>query len=1334
MKTNGNNKKTSDYCIGLDIGTNSVGWAVTDENYNVLKFKGNAMWGVRLFEPANDATERRGNREARRALARKKQRLELLEMLFNDEIAKIDPSFFIRLHESSLFAEDKTDKKCRYSLFNDKDFTDKDYLKKYPTVYHLRDELIKNDGFHDPRLVFLALHHIVKNRGHFLFESESGDNYKNISEILDELNFLLNERFDTELSFKDRENFIKSLIDNSLNITAKKKALKNCVLIGKGEDDSVNMDCLVQALSGSTVKLCNLFNDEQLKNAETSSICLKNDLDEKLSALSDELGDRVDLIVSLKAVFDSARLAQILKNHEYISEAKIEMFEQNKSDLKMLKAYVKENRPSEYKRIFSQKSKDLKNFSAYGRRNLESGDSPCSQEDFCKFLLKELPDLAADEKYREIYEKIKANEFLPKLRSSDNSVIPIQLHLKELKKILENSSKYLPFLNETDSEGISVKEKIISIFKFRIPYYVGPLNASSEKAWLVRKDEKIYPWNFDRVVDIEKSAENFIINLINRCSYTGEYVLPKDSLLYSEYCVLNEINTIKVNGNLIPVDVKKRIYNDLFVKSKSKLTKKGVKKYLMSLGLVKEEDKISGIDDTVKSKLNSYHDFKKILDKTGDKEMVEEIIQRILVFGDDKKLLRNWLRKNCKALDENDISYVCRLRYKDWGRLSKKFLTEIYSADENGEAHSIIEMLRETNCNLNQLLSDEYQFAENAKAYLDEKYPVKEGIKSQIEDMYVPTLVKRSILQAMKIIDEIVDIKKSAPKKIFVEVTRGTLDNKKERTKSRKEKLIELYKACKIDSGELYESLEKTEESKLRHDALYLYYTQMGKCMYTGEKIEIEEIDKNYDVDHIFPQSKIIDDSLDNRVLVKRKYNEDKGNNYPINNSWRQNMSGYWKILLDKGLISEKKYERLTRNYPLTAEELSSFVQRQLVETAQSTKAVAQLLTENYPETKIVYSKANNVSRFKNDFGFVKCRELNDFHHAKDAYLNIVVGNVYDTKFTEKFFFYLKNRGPKEDDEKYEYSLNKVFDYDVKGAWDKTESIKTVKKYMSKNNIIVSRRAHETKGALYDVQIMPAGKGQLPIKIGKEIEKYGGYNKISGAYFFAVEHQGKKKRRRSIEPVYIYEKSLYEKDPIKYCEEVLGLEEPKIICPKILFDQQLNVDGKNLFVTGRFNNYLSCKHNYQLVLDPEYEKYLKAMLKYVESCRNAQRELPISLRKFKDKEYVELSCEKNIQLYNVLADKIQQPVYKRLLDSASNVILKGGEKFASLSLLKQCELLEQMLKLFKCDRQTADLTLIGGLKNSGSIYINKTLDKVSSAVLINKSVTGLFETRVDLLK
>ena len=59
MKENGNNKRTSDYYIGLDVGTNSVGWAVTDKEYNIPKFKGNAMWGIRLFDEAKDASGRR---------------------------------------------------------------------------------------------------------------------------------------------------------------------------------------------------------------------------------------------------------------------------------------------------------------------------------------------------------------------------------------------------------------------------------------------------------------------------------------------------------------------------------------------------------------------------------------------------------------------------------------------------------------------------------------------------------------------------------------------------------------------------------------------------------------------------------------------------------------------------------------------------------------------------------------------------------------------------------------------------------------------------------------------------------------------------------------------------------------------------------------------------------------------------------------------------------------------------------------------------------------------------------------------------------------------------
>lgn len=44
-------KQFGEYYLGLDIGTGSVGWAVSDLSYRQLKLNGKALWGVRLFEP-----------------------------------------------------------------------------------------------------------------------------------------------------------------------------------------------------------------------------------------------------------------------------------------------------------------------------------------------------------------------------------------------------------------------------------------------------------------------------------------------------------------------------------------------------------------------------------------------------------------------------------------------------------------------------------------------------------------------------------------------------------------------------------------------------------------------------------------------------------------------------------------------------------------------------------------------------------------------------------------------------------------------------------------------------------------------------------------------------------------------------------------------------------------------------------------------------------------------------------------------------------------------------------------------------------------------------------
>ena len=173
-------------------------------------------------------------------------------------------------------------------------------------------------------------------------------------------------------------------------------------------------------------------------------------------------------------------------------------------------------------------------------------------------------------------------------------------------------------------------------------------------------------------------------------------------------------------------------------------------------------------------------------------------------------------------------------------------------------------------------------------------------MREVVEDLYVSPKVKRPVYQALKITKEIVKTQNGkTPDKIFIEMARGP--EEKKRTVSRKNRLVELYKACKKDSEELFKQLEKTNEAEFKRDALYLYYTQFGKCMYTGEPILLENIyNRNiYDIDHIFPRSKVKDDSLDNRVLVKKEVNEAKDNNYPLSEDVRKSMYPHWKFLLD---------------------------------------------------------------------------------------------------------------------------------------------------------------------------------------------------------------------------------------------------------------------------------------------------------------------------------------------------------------------------------------------------------------------------------------------------
>ena len=52
--------------LGLDIGTNSVGYALLDENNKLIKKNGHTFWGVRMFDEAETAKDRGSYRKSRR--------------------------------------------------------------------------------------------------------------------------------------------------------------------------------------------------------------------------------------------------------------------------------------------------------------------------------------------------------------------------------------------------------------------------------------------------------------------------------------------------------------------------------------------------------------------------------------------------------------------------------------------------------------------------------------------------------------------------------------------------------------------------------------------------------------------------------------------------------------------------------------------------------------------------------------------------------------------------------------------------------------------------------------------------------------------------------------------------------------------------------------------------------------------------------------------------------------------------------------------------------------------------------------------------------------------
>lgn len=1362
-----NNKK---YYIGLDIGTNSVGWAVTNLNYEVLKFKGNAAWGVNPLPETAQASERRLHRTEKRRLDRHQQRIALLQELFAKIILPYDENFFLRLKESDLFKEDKT-VNADYGIFNNPAYKDCDYHEEYPTIHHLILDLMNSDKEHDARLVYMACAYILAHRGHFLLEADK-DNVSaviNVDMVYEEFegwfdSMGVNRPFDCDK--KEIADILKSGKGIKAKQTMFKNLLGNLKSLNNDEEYPIDTEELIKLLCGAKIKLAKLFKNDDYKELETADITFATeDFDTIADSLSGSISeDEMGLLLSAKPLFDWSLLSDILCGCDSISLSKVKEYEKHKSDLAKLKSVVKRYlKPEDYKKLFKTTSTKLDNYTKYSG-NLKSSKTDgklekltkCSQENFCKFVKGMLKNVKAedDDELKYVLSELENNSLCPKQVTGNNRVIPYQLYYDELKKILKNASKYISGLNEADEYG-TVADKILSIMTFRIPYYVGPLvsKEKSDNAWFKREaDGRILPWNFDELVNKDVSEERFIRRMTAKCSYiAGEDVLPKYSLLYTKFCVLNEINNIKIDGKPIDVKTKQNIYN-LFLEKRN-VTRKMIEGVLRTEGLLNDEAKLEGIDTTVKSKLTPWHDFKSLLERGVLTERdVERIIMRITMTT-DKMRFKSWLAANYD-LSEQDIKYISKLKYNDFGRLSERVLTEVIDTDlTTGETSgkNIITMMWETNRNFMELMSSNYNFTKNIEFINREYYDLNpKTIEEQMDDMYLSSAVRRPIKATLEIVKEIKKIFGGEPEKIFVEMTRGAKeDQKNKRTTSRRDKIKEFYDSFgKDEYKELRAELESKTDEQLRGEKLYLYFMQLGRCMYSGERIELSELSsKRYDVDHIYPQSKIKDDSLSNKVLVKSELNQAKSDVIPISADIQDKMMAFWKMLLGKKLINDEKFKRLTRTTPFTDEDLAGFINRQLVETSQATKAVTIFLKQIFDNADIVYVKAANVSEFRKQCYMLKCREVNDLHHAKDAYLNIVVGNIYDVKFTRNPFIFIEelkknnNTDGKDKDDKNQYSLkigtllNNNIERGGVVAWKKYETIRTVRKYMAKNNIRYVRYAFRRKGRLFEQMPYRAAEGLIPRKKGLDTAKYGGYNSAAITYYILVKYYAGKNKGLMITPVEGMFADRVEKDndfKIKYLSDMIyklcGKMPDRIEFPLgeriIKINTMLDIDGFRLNITGKTENRFLYESANSLLLDKKYYDYVKRLSSYQSAVQKGDN---YRIDEIHDK----ITREDNIALYDELCRKIHMKPFVIKMATPAQQIEKGREKFISLGVDEQIKALSSIVSVMKTGRAGGcDLTLIGASKASAVMLMGMDLYKAKDAKsirIIDQSPTGLYE-------
>ncbi len=198
---------------------------------------------------------------------------------------------------------------------------------------------------------------------------------------------------------------------------------------------------------------------------------------------------------------------------------------------------------------------------------------------------------------------------------------------------------------------------------------------------------------------------------------------------------------------------------------------------------------------------------------------------------------------------------------------------------------------------------------------------------------------------------------------------------------------LEKFRVWKNNGGnegdEKFEELFKSNRAEFVKDADIEKYRRWAeqnyRSPYSGKSIPLSELfTEKYQIDHIIPRSKFYDDSANNKVVVESRLNDLKGNRLAIQfiedsqgkDFGVQSLVDYIKFVDD--MFTSKKKKWYLKSYEVPED----FVERQLNDTKYISRTVAHFLRPiaigNETDEGIIYTSGNITSDLKGKWGLHK--------------------------------------------------------------------------------------------------------------------------------------------------------------------------------------------------------------------------------------------------------------------------------------------------------------------------------------------------------------------------